>query len=64
MGYIIVFCLCWGIFSVYMQKKFFPQQSVLPDLIINFVINTVLCPISILFAIYCYVTKTGWAEKK
>ena len=58
----ILFCICWGAFSVYMQMKLYPSRSLIGDLILNFVANMILCPISIILAIYRYVTKTDWAE--
>ena len=58
----ILICIIWGCFSVYMQKKIYPNKSRTGDLVLNFIVNTLLAPISIVLAIYRYITKTGWAK--
>ena len=58
----IIACIIWGCFSVYMQKKLYPGRSRFGDLSLNFIVNAILAPISIVLAIYRYVTQTGWAK--
>jgi hypothetical protein len=61
MLYILV-GIVWGIFSVKMQQKFHPTCSDKRDLAINFIVNGVIWPISMVVAAYRYFTKTGWAK--
>ena len=60
----ISICIAWGIFSVYIQKKLYPECSHTCDLMLNFVVNTVLAPISMIRALYFWLKKISWAKKK
>lgn len=59
--YVLV-CVIWGGISVEMQKKYYPCRCHKADLMINFLVNTLLAPISTCWALYRWVTKTGWAK--
>lgn len=48
--YIIV-CILWGIFSVRASIIIFPENKTIKFLILLFILNTILCPISMMTAI-------------
>lgn len=48
--YIIV-CILWGIFSVRANIIVFPENKTIKFLILLFILNTILCPISMITAI-------------
>lgn len=54
--------IVWGLFSVKMQKKLYPTRSDTRDLVINFIVNGVIWPISMIGAIIYYALKIGWAK--
>ena len=64
LGLYILICICWGAFSVYMQTELYPEKSHPLDLTLNFVVNSVIAPISMVWALICWLTKTGWAKGK
>jgi len=49
-------CLMWGTFSVLMQKEIYPNDSSGTKLFFNFSINSLLCPISMLWALWKFDT--------
>ena len=57
--YILV-CVLYGIFAVGMARKLYSPPIYI--LLLNFVINVVLCPMSLIWAIYCIFTGRGWAS--
>ena len=59
----ISICIIWGLFSVYMQKKLYPNCSRPFDLTLNFIVNSLVAPISMIWAAYRWITKTGWARR-
>ena len=58
----LIIGIFWGCFAVKMQKKFYPNISRTPDLALTCAVNAVIWPISVIFAIYRYITKNGWAK--
>ena len=58
----VLIAVCWGVLGVVMQKKFHPTRSDPRDLVLNFIVNGVIWPISIIWAIICYSFKIGWAK--
>jgi len=55
----------WGITSVMMQKKLYTRRiynKEMIDLSLTFIVNGVLWPISMGWALICYMFKLGWAK--
>lgn len=60
--YIIV-CILWGLLSSLVQKKLYPSKSRFDDLLVSSILNAMICPISMGYAIYRLMTNTSWAAK-
>lgn len=60
--YIFV-CIVWGIFSIGMQRKIYPEDSDCLILLWVFVLNCLLCPIAIVKASFMLMLNKGWAKK-
>ena len=58
----VVIAVIWGMISVAMQKKVYPNSSDMRDLVLNFVVNGLIFPISMIWALISYVFKIGWAR--
>jgi len=58
----VVIGVIWGMISVAMQKKIHPACSDPRDLVLNFIVNGLIFPISIIWAIICYSFKISWAK--
>ncbi len=49
-GICIIICILWGWYSVKMQKVLYKDTTILKYVSV-FLVNVIICPISILFAI-------------
>lgn len=58
----LVFCLLWACFAVFMQRFIFDYSHWI-DTILCFVVNFLLCPLSIIIAISGYFNNAYWVPR-